>query len=129
MNYQPREFRAGVTKRCPTCGHMHKASGLDGLQIDHATGSVALGGWSTKVEAKHGLVLEAIAAAFPRGVTKGYLIDAAYGRWACEIMNPEQAIDTAICRLRRNLRLTGAPFTIKCRRRAGYWLEMLEPTP
>lgn len=122
MNYQSSHFREGITKVCPTCGHVALP---DPITVDLSTGIVSCDNWTLNVTVKQSLLLEALAKAYPRGLSHEAVLDSLQGHYADSIDSPRKLIATYVCILRRRLADRGAPFTIKTNWGVGYSLEML----
>lgn len=108
--------------KCPHCGQPINRSGVS---VDLGSGYVHFRDWSMRgLPRRESLLLEALANAFPRGLTKDQVVDAVYGDYVDHLAYPGETILAHISKLRDRLVEARSPISIQSKRGSGYWLNV-----
>lgn len=111
-----------IERCCPTCGSPMASRAIE---VDLASGMVRCGVWQMwGLPRRQSLLLDGLARAYPRGISKSMAIEVIYGEHEDHLKNPENAVEFTTSGLRRSLKQAGAPFTVKSKRFGGYWIEI-----
>lgn len=121
MNYQSSQYREGVTRVCPVCGHEKQRAPVE---IDFTRSVAVLGDWQLRLTLTEAKILHALARTFPHVCPYERIAEGVWGYRITMIDGPAEMIKVVVCRLRKRLAAHGAPFAIKTTHGSGYWLEM-----
>lgn len=123
MNYQSSNFREGVTKECPTCGHIKETAPIS---FDNKAGIALCEGVFVHVTPMQALIMREMVEVYPQILPMERMITSVYGHRVID--DPAMSIRVTIHRLRKALRGARFPFAIRATHvgrggGGGYWLE------